>query len=224
MARAIGSAGERLVHTEEVTGSIPVSPTQPKAGSESRNRPSLSSGSSKRQQRPSRDQLLAMPQDAHRHTGMDVEGSQQRGSGLPTSGRTKITKCLGVLGGRPAEQQPGHPPRRSGGNHRLAARHAGPPCLQEQAVPFAGPLRIVLHSLRDVLVDHGRSPRQRLSLPLRSALALTLTEHESCSGIHPQHCPIGLPRALELREGKPGDWNSWPRTPGPGDGVRGDKR
>src|ERR1700733_15308533 len=25
--RAIGSAGERLVHTEEVTGSIPVSPT-----------------------------------------------------------------------------------------------------------------------------------------------------------------------------------------------------
>ena len=28
-ARAIGSAGERLVHTEEVTGSIPVSPTSP---------------------------------------------------------------------------------------------------------------------------------------------------------------------------------------------------
>src|SRR5260221_8517603 len=28
-ARAIGSAGERLVHTEEVTGSIPVSPTHP---------------------------------------------------------------------------------------------------------------------------------------------------------------------------------------------------
>jgi hypothetical protein len=27
-ARAIGSAGERLVHTEEVTGSIPVSPTR----------------------------------------------------------------------------------------------------------------------------------------------------------------------------------------------------
>src|SRR5581483_9765215 len=26
--RAIGSAGERLVHTEEVTGSIPVSPTE----------------------------------------------------------------------------------------------------------------------------------------------------------------------------------------------------
>ena len=26
--RAIGSAGERLVHTEEVTGSIPVSPTK----------------------------------------------------------------------------------------------------------------------------------------------------------------------------------------------------
>jgi hypothetical protein len=29
LARAIGSAGERLVHTEEVTGSIPVSPTHP---------------------------------------------------------------------------------------------------------------------------------------------------------------------------------------------------
>src|SRR5215469_11401479 len=28
LARAIGSAGERLVHTEEVTGSIPVSPTK----------------------------------------------------------------------------------------------------------------------------------------------------------------------------------------------------
>jgi len=28
--RAIGSAGERLVHTEEVTGSIPVSPTDVK--------------------------------------------------------------------------------------------------------------------------------------------------------------------------------------------------
>ena len=34
MARAIGSAGERLVHTEEVTGSIPVSPTSSQAGSE----------------------------------------------------------------------------------------------------------------------------------------------------------------------------------------------
>ena len=30
--RAIGSAGERLVHTEEVTGSIPVSPTRSAAG------------------------------------------------------------------------------------------------------------------------------------------------------------------------------------------------
>lgn len=31
MRRAIGSAGERLVHTEEVTGSIPVSPTRSEA-------------------------------------------------------------------------------------------------------------------------------------------------------------------------------------------------
>jgi hypothetical protein len=30
--RAIGSAGERLVHTEEVTGSIPVSPTDVSPG------------------------------------------------------------------------------------------------------------------------------------------------------------------------------------------------
>ena len=31
LRRAIGSAGERLVHTEEVTGSIPVSPTSSEA-------------------------------------------------------------------------------------------------------------------------------------------------------------------------------------------------
>ena len=36
LARAIGSAGERLVHTEEVTGSIPVSPTRSEAGCEPR--------------------------------------------------------------------------------------------------------------------------------------------------------------------------------------------
>jgi hypothetical protein len=34
-ARAIGSAGERLVHTEEVTGSIPVSPTTTSAAGSS---------------------------------------------------------------------------------------------------------------------------------------------------------------------------------------------
>jgi hypothetical protein len=39
-ARAIGSAGERLVHTEEVTGSIPVSPTSDSAG-QPRFRPGL---------------------------------------------------------------------------------------------------------------------------------------------------------------------------------------
>src|SRR5207248_6248996 len=32
LARAISSAGERFVHTEEVTGSIPVSPTSISAG------------------------------------------------------------------------------------------------------------------------------------------------------------------------------------------------
>ena len=37
--RAIGSAGERLVHTEEVTGSIPVSPTQLSGQSRSRDWP-----------------------------------------------------------------------------------------------------------------------------------------------------------------------------------------
>jgi hypothetical protein len=39
--RAIGSAGERLVHTEEVTGSIPVSPTQLSGQLRSRNWPFL---------------------------------------------------------------------------------------------------------------------------------------------------------------------------------------
>ena len=39
--RAIGSAGERLVHTEEVTGSIPVSPTQLSGRFRSWNRPLL---------------------------------------------------------------------------------------------------------------------------------------------------------------------------------------
>src|SRR5579863_8088668 len=38
-SRAIGSAGERLVHTEEVTGSIPVSPTRYKPRSEAGGRP-----------------------------------------------------------------------------------------------------------------------------------------------------------------------------------------
>ena len=39
--RAIGSAGERLVHTEEVTGSIPVSPTQLSGQFRARNWPFL---------------------------------------------------------------------------------------------------------------------------------------------------------------------------------------
>src|ERR1700679_3179393 len=39
--RAIGSAGERLVHTEEVTGSIPVSPTQLSGQFQSRDWPFL---------------------------------------------------------------------------------------------------------------------------------------------------------------------------------------
>ena len=62
-------------------------------------------------------------------------------------------------GGCPAEQQPGQPSRWSGGDHTLGAWHAGPSRLQEQAVPLAGPVRVVLHGLRDMLVDdHGHSP------------------------------------------------------------------
>jgi hypothetical protein len=42
--RAIGSAGERLVHTEEVTGSIPVSPTKLSGRFRPRDRPFLDLG------------------------------------------------------------------------------------------------------------------------------------------------------------------------------------
>lgn len=107
-----------------------------------------------------------------------------------------------VSGRRSAEQQSGQPPRWSGGDHALGAWHAGPSRLQEQAVPLAGPRRVVLHGLRDILVDdHGRSPRRRLSRPLRSALALTLMEHESCSEIHPRHCRIACGVSADLDTG-----------------------
>lgn len=106
----------------------------------------------------------------------------------------KITQYRGLLGGRPAEQQPGHPPHRSGGNHTLAARHADPPRLQQQAIPLAGPRRVVLHSLRDILVDdHGLSPRNHWPA-FAAGMALTLTERESCSEIHRQHCRIACCR------------------------------
>jgi hypothetical protein len=100
----------------------------------------------------------------------------------------QITKCPGVPGGRPAEQQPDHPPHRSGGNYTIAARPASPPRLQDQAAPLASQLRIILHGLRDIFVDrHGTCPRQRSRQPLRPALALTPAEDESCPEIHPQH-------------------------------------
>jgi hypothetical protein len=107
-----------------------------------------------------------------------------------------------VSGRRSAEQQSGQPPRWSGGDHALGAWHAGPSRLQEQAVPLPGPRRVVLHGLRDILVDdHGRSPRRRLSRPLRSALALTLMEHESCLEIHPRHCRIACGVSADLDTG-----------------------
>lgn len=82
----------------------------------------------------------------------------------------QITKCLGVLDGHPAKQQPDHPPYRGGGNYTIAARHASPPRLPDQAAPLASQLRVILHGLRDIFVDrHGPAPRQRLRRPVRSA-------------------------------------------------------
>jgi hypothetical protein len=61
----------------------------------------------------------------------------------------------------PAEQQPGQPPHRSasGRTHTPGACYASPPRHSEQAVPLAGLLRVVLHGLREVLVEgHGLPP------------------------------------------------------------------
>jgi hypothetical protein len=105
--RAIGSAGERLVHTEEVTGSIPVSPTQLNGRFRSRSWPFLISV----QQRSTatlcielaaralerltgrgrgnlavdlhRHPDLRVPEDPHGYARMDVQGHQERGAGTP---------------------------------------------------------------------------------------------------------------------------------------------
>src|SRR5215470_4049136 len=80
------------------------------------------------------------------HLGMisRLKAPVEPADGTPDAGDErryrKITKRRGLLGRRPADQQPGHPPYPGDGNHALAARHAGPPRLQEQAVPFAGTL------------------------------------------------------------------------------------
>src|SRR5215471_4970785 len=67
--------------------------------------------------------------------------------------------ALCTIGRRPAEQQPGQPPRWSGGDRAFGAWRAGSSRLKKQAVPLAGPRRVVLHGLRDVLVDdHDHSP------------------------------------------------------------------
>jgi hypothetical protein len=79
----------------------------------------------------------------------------------PAASRPASTRSA-VLRGRPAKQQPGQAPYRGGGTRARAARPSGPPRLQEQAVPLACPLSVVLDSLRKVLVDtHGLLPGRR---------------------------------------------------------------
>jgi len=97
--------GPGLIHTEEVTGSIPVSPTQLTGRFLSEESAVLSGGSSKRQQRSGeadaelaqgvtsgigrglgvdlhRHGNLAVPEDAHRDWRVNIERGQQRGAGL----------------------------------------------------------------------------------------------------------------------------------------------
>src|SRR5262249_54353455 len=72
----------------------------------------------------------------------------------------RLTPCMGLLplGGRPAKQ-PGRGLRWGGGARARAGRPAGPPRFKEHAVSLTGPLRVVLDSLREVLVDgHGLLP------------------------------------------------------------------
>jgi hypothetical protein len=50
----------------------------------------------------------------------------------------------------------GSAPGWSSGNQMLAVRPAGPPCLAEQPVSFAGPPGVILDGFHEVLVDgHG---------------------------------------------------------------------
>ena len=90
-----------LIHTEEVTGSIPVSPTQARGRFRLRNRPFVILVQQSRQKSVTqplaklaervagrgrrhlgidlhRDRNLAVPQDLHGHAGMHVQGGQQR--------------------------------------------------------------------------------------------------------------------------------------------------
>ena len=79
-ARAIGSAGERLVHTEEVTGSIPVSPTtKPAAGRRLPARDGGPRGRGQRAGRPSKDDSARERAGArHRQSARSFSAARSR--------------------------------------------------------------------------------------------------------------------------------------------------
>ena len=95
---------------------------------------------------------------ASRYPGMANGGSSPIPPGCADQRTAARCPC-----GRPAEQQPGPPPHRSSRTHTFGACHASPPRHQEQAIPLASLLRVVLHGLREVLVEgHGLPPGKRL--------------------------------------------------------------
>jgi hypothetical protein len=111
-SRAIGSAGERLVHTEEVTGSIPVSPTQVRGRFQTRDRPFLilvqqQSAATERSSRAgkgcrsgaARRWLAAGGREDRQGIQLeelaDVDGA---GAGSTASPKGKGRRCVGWLG------------------------------------------------------------------------------------------------------------------------------
>jgi hypothetical protein len=89
-------------------------------------------------------------------------------------------------------------PHRAGKTCTHTARPVSPSRHQEQAAPFSSQLRVVLHGLREILMEgHGQLPRQRLPPgPLRPSSAVMLLEQEVVSEIHAPHRWIALPRPL----------------------------
>jgi hypothetical protein len=90
--RAIGSAGERLVHTEEVTGSIPVSPTQVKARFQSRSRAFVIF----RQQQPSGEPVAAVTATLVCQGGDTGLPGPPAFAGSSTAGRARRSRSAGA--------------------------------------------------------------------------------------------------------------------------------
>ena len=85
--------------------------------------------------------------------GSADRGRYRRLEVLASARRLKVFRAVS------AEPQPGQPPCRSGQTSALAAWHPGPPGLEEQPVPLAGPPCVVLASLHEEFVDgHGLLP------------------------------------------------------------------